>query len=638
MDQKPPRKQFPLNKIVLCASFALAASFLLGSKEDKKKPPEPVLVPQSYTAFIDRVQNNQIKSIEIQDQVAYGEDQKGQRFSTLIPAGENLVERTIESGVEIVAKAPAPPPGQLLIFILNMAPIVLILVIMVSVLRSLGKKQNQFGKSTAKIMDEDIPSVTFDDVAGIESAKEDLEEIVDFLRDPTYAASLGGKSPTGALLVGPPGTGKTLIARAVAGEAKVPFFCCSGSDFVEMFVGVGASRVRDLFKTAKEAAPCIIFIDEIDAVGKNRGGGSGGGNDEREQTLNQILVEMDGFSADTGVVVLAATNRADVLDPALKRPGRFDRHIQVSLPDLEGRIKILGVHVKDKPLSRDVDLQVIARGTPGFSGADLANLANEAALLAARRRRQMIAPVDFEDAKDKILMGAENHTLRMSDEEVRITAYHEAGHAIIAALSPDSDPIHKATIIPRGGALGMVVRLPENDRVSVSRAKLKADLAVAYGGREAEHLIFGHEKVTTGASADIQWATGIAGRMVKEWGMSDKLSARRFASDDEESMLAQMGMQSRSISEALQNLVDTEIDSILKDAQMRARNTLTQNMEMFCQIAEALITYETLTGDEVRAMVHDGADIHALKKQSRLVEKQSRAQELPPADDNDPDE
>jgi cell division protease FtsH len=445
--------------------------------------------------------------------------------------------------------------------------------------------------------------VTFNDVAGIDEAKEELQEVVEFLKHPQKFQQVGGRIPKGVLLVGPPGTGKTLLARAIAGEANVPFFTISGSDFVEMFVGVGASRVRDMFEQAKKHAPCIVFIDEIDAVGRHRGAGLGGGNDEREQTLNQLLVEMDGFEANEGVILIAATNRPDVLDPALLRPGRFDRQVVVPNPDVLGREKILQVHMKKVRVGPDVDPRVIARGTPGFSGADLANIVNEAALLAARAGKRMVTMVDFEAAKDKVMMGAERRSMVMTEEEKRLTAYHEAGHALVGYFSPASDPIHKATIIPRGRALGMVMRLPEGDRISVSREKLNADIAVAMGGRVAEELIFGHDKVTAGAASDIEQATKIARHMVTQWGMSDKLGPMAYGENQQEVFLGHSITQSQNISEATARLIDSEIRRIVDDGYAGAQQIISTNLERLHDLANALLEHETLTGDEVGAVL-----------------------------------
>jgi len=603
----------------LTLAFGTAGLLLFGGNNSAEKPVLPT--QESYTVFVDKVNRGEIKEVVLRNRVLMGEDTKGVKFKSYLPENENIVERTKDSDAEITALPPEPvkQPGKLWQLFLTLAPIVLIAGLIFGGIALMKRKKGEMGK--AKLAKADRPKVRFDDVAGIEEAKQDLAEMVEYLRDPTQLSKLGGKAPTGALLVGPPGTGKTLIAKAVAGEAGVPFYSVSGSEFVEMYVGVGAARVRDLFAEAKKKAPCIIFIDEIDAVGKQRGtGGPGGGaNDEREQTLNQILVEMDGFNGSEGIIVLAATNRSDVLDAALLRPGRFDRKIHVDLPTQASREKILAVHTKKLPLAADADLRVIARGTPGFSGADLANLCNEAALLAARLKRDAVTLSDFEFAKDKIIMGAENRSLGVSDEQKRLTAYHEAGHALIAAMSPESDPIHKATIVPRGGALGMVIRLSEGDKISMSRANLKADLAIAFGGREAEEMIFGHDKVTTGASADIQWATKVASRMVREWGMSEKLGARRFVSDE----------QREPISGETQKLIDSEIDALLSEAQKKAKQMLTEYNKDFHKIAEALIEYETLNGDEIRAMLR-GEDIAVIKETARLLEKQANDNRRPP--------
>jgi cell division protease FtsH len=470
-------------------------------------------------------------------------------------------------------------------------------------MQSTGGKAMGFGKSRARLLSEKTGRVTFEDVAGIDEAKQELEEIVEFLKDPQKFQRLGGKIPKGVLLVGPPGTGKTLLARAIAGEANVPFFTISGSDFVEMFVGVGASRVRDMFEQGKKNAPCIIFIDEIDAVGRHRGAGLGGGNDEREQTLNQLLVEMDGFESNEGVILIAATNRPDVLDPALLRPGRFDRQVVVPNPDVLGREKILKVHMGKVPLAPDVEPKIIARGTPGFSGADLANLVNEAALLAARAGKRVVTMTEFEAAKDKVMMGAERRSMVMTEEEKRLTAYHEAGHAIVAVNEVESDPIHKATIIPRGRALGMVMRLPEGDRISVSRAKLKADLAVAMGGRIAEELIFGKDKITTGASSDIKMATDIARRMVTEWGMSEKLGPLTYGENDQEVFLGHSVATHKNVSEATAKTIDEEIRGIVETAYARAHTVLTDNLDKLHAMAQGLLEFETLTGDEIRQLL-----------------------------------
>ena len=470
-------------------------------------------------------------------------------------------------------------------------------------MQSGGGKAMGFGKSRARLLTEKHGRVTFNDVAGIDEAKEELQEVVEFLKHPQKFQQVGGRIPKGVLLVGPPGTGKTLLARAIAGEANVPFFTISGSDFVEMFVGVGASRVRDMFEQAKKHAPCIVFIDEIDAVGRHRGAGLGGGNDEREQTLNQLLVEMDGFEANEGVILIAATNRPDVLDPALLRPGRFDRQVVVPNPDVLGRERILQVHMKKVRVGPDVDARVIARGTPGFSGADLANIVNEAALLAARAGKRMVSMIDFEAAKDKVMMGAERRSMVMTEDEKKLTAFHEAGHALVGHFSPASDPIHKATIIPRGRALGMVMRLPEGDRISVSREKLEADIAVAMGGRVAEELIFGHDKVTAGASSDIEQATKIARHMVTHWGMSDKLGPIAYGENQQEVFLGHSVTQTKNVSEETAQLIDSEIRELVDTGYDKARNLITDNIDRLNDLANALLEHETLTGDEISAIL-----------------------------------
>ncbi|MBV1704914.1 MAG: ATP-dependent zinc metalloprotease FtsH, partial [Hyphomicrobiales bacterium] len=466
-----------------------------------------------------------------------------------------------------------------------------------------GGRAMGFGKSKAKLLTEAHGRVTFEDVAGVDEAKEDLQEIVEFLKDPQKFQRLGGRIPRGVLLVGPPGTGKTLTARAVAGEANVPFFTISGSDFVEMFVGVGASRVRDMFEQAKKNSPCIIFIDEIDAVGRHRGAGLGGGNDEREQTLNQLLVEMDGFEQNEGIIIIAATNRPDVLDPALLRPGRFDRQVFIPNPDVVGREKILRVHVRKVPMAPNVDLKVLARGTPGFSGADLMNLVNEAALLAARRNKRVVTMAEFEDAKDKVMMGAERRSMAMTEEEKKLTAYHEAGHAVVALNLPSSDPIHKATIIPRGRALGMVMSLPEGDRHSLTREWCVSKLAMAFGGREAELIEFGAEKVTNGAMGDIQQATRLARAMVMEWGMSDKLGRVRYQSNEQEVFLGHSVTQSVNLSPDTAQLIDAEVRSLIEDGEATARRILTEKKADFETLAQALLEFETLSGEEIRDLI-----------------------------------
>ena len=563
----------------------------------------------SYSEFLDSVQQGKVGEVIIQGDKVRGtyRDQPELAFTANLPANTNVVDQLRASNVKISAMPKEEPRASFFEVMIAWLPAVLFIGVWIFFMRQMQSSNGKamgFGKSRAKLLTEKTGRVTFDDVAGIEEAKEELQEVVEFLKDPHKFQRLGGKIPKGVLLVGPPGTGKTLTARAVAGEANVPFFTISGSDFVEMFVGVGASRVRDMFEQGKKNAPCIIFIDEIDAVGRHRGAGLGGGNDEREQTLNQLLVEMDGFEANEGVILIAATNRPDVLDPALLRPGRFDRQVVVPNPDIMGREKILKVHMRKVPLSADVDARVIARGTPGFSGADLANLVNEGALLAARLNKKSVGMAEFEAAKDKVMMGAERRSMVMSEEEKKLTAYHESGHAIAALHLPESDPIHKATIIPRGRALGMVMRLPEGDRVSVSRAKLKADLVVAVGGRMAEEMIFGHDKVTTGASSDIKMATDMSRRMVTEWGMSDKLGFLRYAANEEQVFLGHSVAHQKNMSEDTAKLVDSEVKAIIDEAYDACRKILTENRHELETLAQGLLEYETLSGDEIKALLH----------------------------------
>lgn len=566
----------------------------------------------AYTDFVADAQNGKVSDIIVKGSEVIGHySADGQSFKVLVPAEENVVDRLEGTGVKISAEHDNPDDINALSVLLSWFPMLLLIGVWIFFMRQMNSKGGGgamgFGKSRAKLLTERQGKVTFDDVAGVDEAKQDLEEVVEFLKDPQKFQRLGGKIPKGALLVGPPGTGKTLIARAVAGEADVPFFTISGSDFVEMFVGVGASRVRDMFEQGKKNAPCIIFIDEIDAVGRHRGAGLGGGNDEREQTLNQLLVEMDGFESNEGVIILAATNRPDVLDPALLRPGRFDRQITIPNPDVKGRQRILEVHMKKVPLAGSVDASVVARGTPGFSGAELANLVNEAALLAARRGKRVVGMDEFESAKDKVMMGAERKSMAMTEEEKKLTAYHEAGHAIIALNEPESDPIHKATIVPRGRALGMVMRLPEGDRISMSKAKLEADLCVAMGGRIAEALIFGDDYVTTGASSDISMATNIARRMVTEWGYSEKLGFLRYASDQEEVFLGHSVTQSKTMSDQTAALVDAEVRRIVDAMYARATKMLQEKIDDLHTLAKALLEYELLSGDEIKALLRGEA-------------------------------
>ena len=562
---------------------------------------------KSYSQFITDVETGNVTSVTITDNIVSGVLRDNTRFQTIIPNGADVVTRLEDQGVSITAREPDTSPFWS-ILLSSWLPFIVIIGVWFFFIRQMqgGGRGGAmgFGKSRAKLLTEAQGKVTFEDVAGVDEAKQDLEEIVDFLKDPGKFQRLGGRIPRGVLLVGPPGTGKTLLARSVAGEANVPFFTISGSDFVEMFVGVGASRVRDMFEQAKKNAPCIIFIDEIDAVGRHRGAGLGGGNDEREQTLNQLLVEMDGFEANEGIILIAATNRPDVLDPALLRPGRFDRQVVVPNPDVAGREKILKVHIRKVPLAPDVDLKVLARGTPGFSGADLMNLVNEAALLAARRNKRFVTMAEFEDSKDKLFMGAERRTLALTEEEKRLTAYHEAGHALLAIHMPGSDPIHKATIIPRGRALGVVIRLPEKDQVSLTRQKCFADLAVAMGGRVAEEEIFGYEKVTSGASADIKMATSLARAMATEYGMSDKLGPLLYGDAQDEVFLGRSMMQRNThLSDETQQVVDAEVKRFVEDGYETAQKVIRENIHQLHAIAGGLLEFESLSGDEIKGLI-----------------------------------
>jgi cell division protease FtsH len=564
----------------------------------------------SYSSFRDKVEAGEVKSVAIAPERITGKLQNDETFVTVpIPNDTSLYPLLDEKGVVVEAKA-EEQPSLLLLLIYQALPFLLILGIAFFVLRQMQKGGGAggamgFGKSKAKLLTEKHGKVTFDDVAGIDEARDELQEIVEFLKDPQKFSRLGGKIPKGALLVGSPGTGKTLLARAIAGEAGVPFFSISGSDFVEMFVGVGASRVRDMFEQAKKNAPCIVFIDEIDAVGRSRGAGLGNQNDEREQTLNQLLVEMDGFEANEGIIIVAATNRPDVLDPALLRPGRFDRQVVVPRPDIDGRVKILEVHMRKVPLAPDVDGRVIARGTPGFSGADLANLVNEAALLAARRGKRLVAMQEFEDAKDKVMMGTERKSMVMTEDEKKMTAYHEAGHAIVSIHEVASDPIHKATIIPRGRALGMVMRLPERDNYSYHRDKMHANLSVSMGGRVAEELIFGYDKVSSGASSDIQYATSLARDMVTQWGMSDTMGPLQYE-ERQEGYLG-YGMSQRSaMSDETAQKIDAEIRKLVEGGHKRATDLLTEHNNQLHLLANALLEFETLSGEEINQLLETG--------------------------------
>ena len=560
----------------------------------------------AFSEFLSEVELGNVLKVEIQGNNITGVLSNGSTFSTYSPNYPNLVEKLSERGVNILASPLEDKMPSLLGILLSWFPMLLLIGVWIFFMRQMqGGKGGAmgFGKSKAKLLTEAQGKVTFNDVAGVEEAKEEVEEIVEFLKDPKKFSRLGGKIPKGALLIGPPGTGKTLLAKAIAGEANVPFFSISGSDFVEMFVGVGASRVRDMFEQGKKHSPCIIFIDEIDAVGRSRGAGLGGGNDEREQTLNQLLVEMDGFDTNEGIILIAATNRPDVLDPALLRPGRFDRQVVVGNPDILGREAILKVHVKKINAGPDVKLRTIARGTPGFSGADLANLVNESALLAARKNKRVVTMVDIEEAKDKVMMGAERRSMVMTEDEKKLTAYHEGGHAIVALNEKASDPIHKATIIPRGRALGMVMRLPERDQLSVTREKLYSDIAVAMGGRIAEELIFGHDKVTSGASSDIDMVTKMAKNMVTRYGMSKELGPIAYGENEEEVFLGRSVTRTQNMSEETSKKVDAEVKKIVEVGYERAKQVLTEKIDDLHKLAKALLVYETLTGDEIRDLM-----------------------------------
>ncbi|MCE3233129.1 MAG: ftsH [Rickettsiaceae bacterium] len=564
----------------------------------------------AFSDFLHDVDAGRVKQVSIRGSYIEGRYEDGAAFSTYSPNYPGMVDNLKAANVKIEAAPLDTTMSSLFSILVSWFPILLLVGVWIFFMRQMqgggkGGGAMGFGRSRAKLMSDKGKKITFADVAGIEEAKEDLQEIVDFLQAPEKFSTLGGKIPKGCLLIGSPGTGKTLLAKAIAGEAGVPFFSISGSDFVEMFVGVGASRVRDLFEQGKKSAPCLIFIDEIDAVGRHRGAGLGGGNDEREQTLNQLLVEMDGFEENEGVIILAATNRPDVLDPALLRPGRFDRQIVVPLPDILGREKILNVHLQKVPMGPDVEAIVIARGTPGFTGADLANLVNEAALLAARKNRKVVTMHELEEAKDKVMMGAERKSMVVGEEERKLTAYHEAGHAIVSLHCPASDPIHKATIIPRGRALGMVMRLPEKDRLSLTREKAKADMAVAMGGRVAEEIIFGYEKVTSGASSDIKMATSMARSMVTEWGMSDKVGPIFHSANQEEVFLGHSVSQQKNLSEETANLIDQEVKGLVQEGYKRAEDILKKHMKDLEALAKALLEYETLTGDDITDILSD---------------------------------
>ena len=578
-----------------------------------------------FSDFLDQIDEGTIKSVTIRGDLVEGRYIEGGSFVTLIPRYyPNLIERMKAKNVAIDIVPLETSLGNLIALLSSWFPVILLIGVWIYFMKNMQSGSGKalgFGRSKARLVSDHNKVITFTDVAGVDEAKEELVEIVDFLKNPNKFQRLGGKIPRGCLLIGSPGTGKTLLARAVAGEARVPFFTISGSDFVEMFVGVGASRVRDMFTQAKKQAPCIVFIDEIDAVGRHRGAGLGGGNDEREQTLNQLLVEMDGFSDNEGVIVMAATNRPDVLDPALLRPGRFDRQIVVPVPDIKGREQILTVHAKSVPMAPDIDIKVIARGTPGFSGADLKNLINEAALIAARHDRNMVSMHEMEFAKDKVMMGAERKSLVMTDTEKKLTAYHEGGHALVTLHLPDSDPLHKATIIPRGRALGVTMRLPETDRLSITKAKLKADLAVAMGGRVAEEIIFGADKITTGAGNDIKVATQLARKMVTQWGLSDVIGPILVGDDKEEVFLGHSIGRSNHISDELATKIDAEITKIIDEAYNTAKSIIINHRDQLEAIAQALLEYEVLSGQEMQDLI-DGKSI--VRKEAEVKKSQSQ--------------
>ncbi|MCP4780607.1 MAG: ATP-dependent metallopeptidase FtsH/Yme1/Tma family protein [Hyphomicrobium sp.] len=561
----------------------------------------------TYSEFLNAVDEGNVAEVTLAGSRIQGTMRDGAAaFSTYAPQDPTLVERLQKKNIKFRARPSDDDVPSIMSMLLSWFPMLLLIAVWIFFMRQMQSGSGRamgFGKSKAKLLTERQGRVTFEDVAGVDEAKDELQEIVEFLRDPQKFQRLGGRIPRGALLVGPPGTGKTLLARAIAGEANVPFFTISGSDFVEMFVGVGASRVRDMFEQAKKNAPCIIFIDEIDAVGRHRGAGLGGGNDEREQTLNQLLVEMDGFEANEGVILIAATNRPDVLDPALLRPGRFDRQITVPNPDIAGREKILRVHMRKVPVAPDVDPKVIARGTPGFSGADLANIVNEAALLAARRNRRLVTQSEFEDAKDKVMMGAERRSMVMTEEEKLATAYHEAGHALVSVKVPGGDPLHKVTIIPRGRALGITMNLPERDKLSYSKQWCEARIAMSFGGRIAEQLIYGKDHLNTGASSDITQATQLARSMVTEWGMSEKLGPLRYNENQQEVFLGHAITQRQNMSQDTAKLIDQEVRRIVTEGEEKARVVLTAHRTELEAITQTLMEFETINGEEVKALM-----------------------------------
>ncbi len=588
-----------VKNLILWVIIAIVLMSVFNNFTTQKVPSQAM----PYSQFIEEVKRGAVSQVTITGRVIEGATTEGGRFTTYSPGDDGLVSDLLNNNVEILA-TPPEQPSILMSILINWFPLFVLIGLWIFFMRQMqggggGRGAMSFGKSRARMLSEDQVKVTFNDVAGVEEAKEEVSEMVEFLRDPSKFQKLGGKIPKGVLMVGSPGTGKTLLAKAIAGEAKVPFFTISGSDFVEMFVGVGASRVRDMFEQAKKHAPCIIFIDEIDAVGRHRGAGLGGGHDEREQTLNQLLVEMDGFEGNEGVIVIAATNRPDVLDPALLRPGRFDRQVVVPLPDVRGREQILKVHLRKVPIADDVKSSLIARGTPGFSGADLANLVNEAALFAARANKRLVDMEDLEKAKDKIMMGAERRSMVMSDSEKKLTAYHEAGHAIVGRLVPSHDPVYKVSIIPRGRALGVTMFLPEEDRYSLSKEHLESQISSLFGGRIAEEIVFGRDSVTTGASNDIKRATEIARNMVTKWGLSEKLGPLMYSEEEEEVFLGRSVTQHKNVSDDTAHAIDEEIRAFIDRNYQRAHGLLTENLNKLHLMAEALIKYETIDSEQI---------------------------------------
>ncbi|WP_435105642.1 ATP-dependent zinc metalloprotease FtsH [Arhodomonas sp. AD133] len=592
--------------LILWVVIAIVLMSVFSNFQDTGMTPGEV----PYSQFLSEVKQGEIDEVTLKGPVIRGQRDNGERFSSYSPETDNgaLIGTLLDHGVIVDAK---PEEGRsiLLQILISWFPFLLLIGVWIYFMRQMqggggGRGAMSFGKSRARMMSDEQVKVTFADVAGVEEAKDDVVELVEFLRDPSKFQRLGGKIPRGVLMVGPPGTGKTLLAKAIAGEARVPFFTISGSDFVEMFVGVGASRVRDMFAQAKKHAPCIIFIDELDAVGRQRGAGLGGGHDEREQTLNQMLVEMDGFEGNEGVIVIAATNRPDVLDPALLRPGRFDRQVVVPLPDVRGREQILKVHMSKVPLAEEINARVIARGTPGFSGADLANLVNEASLFAARRNKRVVDQQDFEDAKDKIMMGAERKSMVMTEDEKKLTAYHESGHAIVGLLSPDHDPVHKVTIIPRGRALGVTMFLPEEDRYSFTKQRLNSQISSLFGGRLAEEMIFGPQRVTTGAQNDIQKATEISRNMVTKWGLSDRMGPLAYGEDEGEVFLGHQVTQHKTISDETAHAIDEEVRRIIDDNYRHAKQLLEENLDKLHTMADALMKYETIDHEQINDIMN----------------------------------